>query len=134
MTINYQELARKSDKAAYEQFRRKVNEYLSPATGSEPWESDNRFMLAGRRPLRKFPKIFLSPGEWLYVINEFEQAGIPAARVPSAFVLVEAKLDDCIVAGKNPKFISVFGWLVGWVKQQLIDGLIKEHRLKKILK
>ena len=101
---------------------------LAKPTGSEPWERTNAFILANRRPLRKFPEIFISPTELADVIRQYEEAGI-VERLTDAHSLVSAKVKTAIIEGKSPDKISIAAWYMGWVKQQVLDSKTKQKRL-----
>lgn len=108
--------------------------HLEAADGKSAWENTNQYMTAGRRPTKKFPRIFISAHELAHVLEDYEQAGIPLDRVKSAMILVDSKLASYEISSKSTASVCVFAWLVSWVKHQLLETLIKEKRLQRVSK
>lgn len=103
--------------------------FICEPTGSEPWETDNQYVNAGRRPLKKYPKIFLSGHELAQVFQQYEAADIPQENWTEAFQLVQAKL---MTDNGFNNSTCAFSWLIGWVKNQLLESVIKTTKLKNV--
>lgn len=96
-------------------------------------QSDNRFVLAGRRPMRKFPLIWLTEAELCDVLETYEKWGIPVDGQQihlQAFKNVSSDLTTRLAENKNTK-INAYTWLIGHEAQRLLDSLIKQVRLKR---
>lgn len=103
---------------------------LTPVTEGAPWLTSNLYMLAGRRPLKTWPDIFLAPTELRAVISLYEESGIPEKRLKEAFTLAASKLATYKISGRRIETVDVFSWLIGWIRDQLLETAIKETRLQ----
>jgi hypothetical protein len=111
-----------------EPFLKPALELLTEPTGSERWESNNQFVCAGRRPLKKYPEIFMTGGELAETFKQYSEAGIPESRWRNAFQMVSAKLKTPRLGG-GP--VSCFAWLTGWVKTDLMQQITNEARMQQ---
>ena len=111
-----------------EPFLKPALELLTEPTGSERWESNNQFVCAGRRPLKKYPEIFMTGGELAETFKQYSEAGIPESRWRNAFQMVSAKLKTPRIGG-GP--VSCFAWLTGWVKTDLMQQITNESRMQQ---
>jgi len=103
---------------------------LEPIREGAPWLTSNLFILAGRRPLRLYPNVFLAPTELRAVITLYEESGIPEKRLKEAFTLCASKLATYKISGRRIETVDVFSWLIGWIRDQLLETAIKETRLQ----
>ena len=98
------------------------------------YQSDNRFINAGLRPLKKYPNIWLTKFELIDTLQNYENVGIPIDSREFhhlAFKNVEAKLLRYIQDGKTVKNVSCYSWLNGFALNETLEILIKRNRLKK---
>lgn len=96
----------------------------------QPWTKDNRFVMAGRWQMTKYPSIMIAPTELAYVIQIFEES-LPDMRLwRRVFELVESTLKTYSIAGKPTRTINAQGWLIGWALDQTLEVSIKDQRLK----
>lgn len=103
---------------------------LEPVTEGAAWVTSNLFMLAGRRPLKLYPDVFLAPTELRAVITLYDESGIPEKRLKEAFTLCASKLATYKISGRRIETVDVFSWLIGWIRDQLLETAIKETRLQ----
>ena len=87
--------------------------------------------MAGRRPLKKYPELFLTPEELSQVFDQLAEAGIPGDRFKMVFMRVAARLTTHRVQGKHPSAVSVFNWLVGWAKNEVVEELTASCNLER---
>ena len=93
----------------------------------QPWTQSNAWICAGRRPLKKFPLIFLTPQELARAIVEIRKS-VPPDDVAAVFHACEAHL-----RGKSQQqrdSISHFNTLVNWCLNEVIDKATKRQRGK----
>lgn len=114
----------------------KFYEIAKEAFENDPskYQNDNRFINAGLRPLRKYPKIWISVRSLCDVLETYEQVGIPidSRKIHHlAFKNVQAKLEIYEQEGKSTKNVSCYSWLTGFAMQEVLDTLTKSNRLKK---
>ncbi len=97
-------------------------------------QSDNRYTNAGRKPLVKYPKIWLSIFELADTLEQYEISGIPIDERNyhhKAFKTVQSKLETYEQEGKATKSVSCYSWLTNWAMHEVLESIIKTNRLKK---
>lgn len=90
--------------------------------------SDNRYMGAGRRPLKKYPDIWLSPTELKDTLDSMNEADIPAKEV---FKKVAQRFVDYKAARRSVTTVSAHSWLNGWAKVEVLKDLKALTDLKR---
>lgn len=103
----------------------------SPA--GQPWVNDNRFINAGRRPMKDYKLLWLTPGELADVVKKLEESDIPVQMYKDLFKKAEAKLKTYSTQGKSSQSVSVYNWLTGFLFDELLERTIKEARLAKTM-
>lgn len=96
------------------------------------WVNSSQYMNAGRRPMRDYPEIWLSPVELADVIREWQNSNIPPEKWRKGFKSVQARLRTHAVNGKPPERVSVYNWLTGFGRNDLIEETIKDKRLERV--
>lgn len=97
------------------------------APGGQPWTQSNAWICAGRRPLKRFPLIFLTPQELIQALQQIRKS-IPPDDVAGVFESCEARLRN-----KSPQQrdqVSAYNWLTGWCLEEAIDKATKRQRGK----
>lgn len=100
---------------------------FDPSTQA-PWTLSNAFILVGRRPMKRYPSIWLTARELEHVFENL-QAKVPATQWRDVFRLVEGRCTDAITQGKTPDRLSTYNWLMGWAVE---DVLKQTNELTKI--
>lgn len=118
-----------ADLDEYETYAEQV---LAKPTGAADWENRNPYMLAGRRPMLKFPEIHLGRAELAEVLRQYDRARIPRNRFPEALAMCVGRLQTLKANGQNPERAAVFNWLTTWIKNELLNAIINETRLAKV--
>lgn len=86
-------------------------------------ENDSRFINCGRRPMRKYPEIWLTLHDLVEARRQLDEAGIPPDKLWMVFSKVAAKLRTKIESGESVLNINPFLWLIGWAKKEALDEL-----------
>lgn len=97
----------------------------------QPWTNDNRYIAAGRRPMRDYPQIWMTPNELADVIKKLEASDIPLSMYKDLFLKAEARLMTYSTQGRSTTGVSVYNWLTGFLFDELLERTIKETRLAK---
>lgn len=113
-----------------EKYMGQVDSQLCVADGTQLWEMSSQFMLAGRRPLKAYPEIFLTPFEMAQILKEYEKRKIKS-EIKTAGRMVYSKILDMKAKGENTEFKSYATWFLGWVMTDLLDKKIKTNILEK---
>lgn len=113
-----------------QKFSKAVEAELDVPDGSKKWEISSQFILAGRRPVKKYLDIWFSPIELAQVAAEYERNGV-LKEMKTALRLVQTRLDDLKAQNKNHEFRAFTGWMLGFVLNDLLDKKIKKNILDK---
>jgi len=108
--------------------RRKL---VSEQEGGE-WRTDNRYILAGRRPMRDYPLIWLSEPELAEISKRLEASDIPPDCYKDLFLRAQGLLVTKAANGENTKNVAVFNWLTGFLFNDVLEQIIKTNRLAKV--
>lgn len=108
--------------------RRKL---VSEEEGGE-WRTDNRYMLAGRRPMRDYPLIWLSEPELAEISKRLEASDIPPDCYKDLFLRAQGLLVTKAANGENTKNVAVYNWLTGFLFNDVLEQTIKTNRLAKV--
>lgn len=104
---------------------------LSQPDGSQEWERDNLFILAGRRPMKNFPLMWMTPTELKDVVELYDKNGLTPEEVRGAIKSADARLKTGLVNGKPKNTISVFNWLIGWCLQEQLEIANSANKAKR---
>lgn len=104
-------------------------EKLSDPTGSPEWTQKNAYISAGRRPMRDYPDVWLTPNELVTVCRDYEASGIPFRAYRTAFESAQIQATNQKTQRRDPSNAGAAGWLLGFIKQSILDSAIKETRL-----
>lgn len=99
----------------------------------QDWTFDNRYIGAGRRPMRDYPTIWLTPQELARVIAKLEGSNIPQESYKDLFFKVESVLKTNLSQGKSNQYVTAYAWLIGRFFEELLEVSTKEARLAKAL-
>ena len=99
----------------------------------QPWTQDNRYMGAGRRPMRGYPALWLTPMELADVVKKLEESQIPVQAYKDLFLKAEARLKTYTGQGRSTQGVSVYNWMTGFLFDELLERTIKETRLAKTM-
>jgi len=97
-------------------------------TGNLEWERSNAYLIAGRRPLQKYPLIMLSNQELISMLEELKKYGLSPKDV---LVPLQQRIEQKAVEGKNFLLISGYQYF-GYVLNEVLETEIKTERLKKV--
>jgi|DEB0MinimDraft_3_1074331.scaffolds.fasta_scaffold05000_9 hypothetical protein len=103
------------------------NAFMEP-TGNLEWERSNAYLIAGRRPLQKYPLIMLSNQELISMLEELKKYGLSPKDV---LVPLQQRIEQKAVEGKNFLLISGYQYF-GYVLNEVLETEIKTERLKKV--
>lgn len=95
------------------------------------WVANPQYAKVGRKPLKKYPDMFLTHEELADVFRQLVEAGIPADQFRLVFMRVAARLNTYKSQGKSVATISVYNWLIGWAKQDVVKELTASCNLER---
>ncbi len=90
------------------------------------------FMATGRRPMKKYPELYLTRGDLLEIRELYERSGLPPAEYPRPFKKavdgVKKQMQDHRKAAwrVHPK-----SWLIGWCFQDALKELRLQNDMKR---
>lgn len=103
-------------------------EKLQPPEGAD-WAQGGVHQSTGRQPMRDYPELWFTPGELAEVIRDYKAAGIPGGKWKKAFLLAQSKAKK--VNGPNPGMINTYSWMVGFIKESIMNDVKTENYMKK---
>ena len=124
------DLEEKDTSAAADEWLEIANEKLEDPTGSPEWTRAPAYMSAGRRPMRDYPDVWLTPHELATVCRDYEGSNIPGKMFRVAFERAQTQANTLKATNRDPSRAGACGWLLGFIKQAVLDNLIKETRLQ----
>lgn len=101
-----------------------------PTPGAE-WMNDPRYVSIGRRPLKKYPNIWLSVQELIHVLKIYSNLQNKELWLKQAIQLVDGRLRDRIANGDNISRVSCYTWLIGWAYTEVQKQSLNEARAAK---
>lgn len=111
--------------------RHALEDHFLPFEEGAVWLQNPQYVGAGRRPLKNYPEIFLTPAELADVFEQLVEAGIPPEQFKLVFKRVAARLATYKAQGKNLAMISVYNWLIGWAKSDVVKELTASCNLQR---
>lgn len=99
----------------------------------QPWTRGNLFVNLGRRPMRKYPKLHLSPPELSKIIDLYNEKLAPG-EWRRAFELAESHINHQHGKGKAIDFSNPHAALSTWVLSEVLEVFRKELMAKAQLK
>lgn len=94
------------------------------------WHVDNRWLVGGRRPLKRYPEIWSHPEELAEILDTLEAHGLPARSRQEVFRRVQAKLETNRISGKRTDTTCARNWLTGWAMQEVLNETTAAARLE----
>jgi hypothetical protein len=102
---------------------------LEKATGEQPWERNNAYMLAGRRPMTKYPLLWFTPMELAKAVEIILEALPPEADYKAVFDLAQSEATQRLVKHGKAE-INAMKYVTGFCLQQVTDTLRKSNYLQ----
>ncbi len=121
----------KNDEEVNARTRHELEDHFLPLEIGASWLRNSQYVGAGRRPLRNYPDMFLTPNELADVFEQLAEAGIPPDQFKLVFRRVAARLTTYKSQGKNLAMISVYNWLIGWAKSDVVKELTASCNLQR---
>jgi hypothetical protein len=92
---------------------------------------DSRFLNTGRRPLKKFPNIWLTGPELAAVFREWEARNIPRDRWGKLFLTLESRFSTVRGDGRSITARDPYSELTGWIVTEELRSEAEEARRDK---
>lgn len=113
-------------------FEAEAKRYLAKDTGNESWERDNQFVLAGRRPMTKYPALWFTPGELADALEVVISALPEGEDIRPVFKLAQSEaLSQAVNRGSTRK-VTAYKYVTGYCLQQHQETLRKTGQLKNL--
>lgn len=113
------------------------NPFLEMAEGKlevpngQEWVNSSLHANTGKRPMKDYPELWLTPHELADVIKNYDEAKIPGAKWRTAFYKAQSALKQ--PDGGTKKMANVYNWLIGWIKKEIMDDVRSEAYMQKAL-
>lgn len=118
-----------------ERYRKFVTRYLSePSEPPAPWESEPLAMSGGKRPCKKYPKVWLSVNDVLSVFKRYDESfeGDDKGHVLNdALVATQSAAERHVAQGRPLASFNAYSHLVNWKLQDEANTKTAVNRLVK---
>lgn len=114
------------DPATFSAFRQEAEDALEPVTA--PIAISSGFVSLRRRPMRKYPELWLTGVELATVTERLLEAGITIGDRPRVFAKASAHAKKQIAAGKEPSLMNAYGWLLGFCLTATLQEIDASNR------
>lgn len=95
------------------------------------WQKSNLYIGAGRRPLKKHPDIFFTPGELAEVNRTFDKLGLARDALKDGITIANVELGKRKGRGERVPYENVVGWFLGFIPNELMQRQIKKQLIEK---
>lgn len=117
----------------FEKYRKYLGNYLSePTDPPEPWQNENLFISGGKRPLRKWPRVWLSVNDMLAVFRRYDESieGEDKGRMLNAALdATQSAAELHVAAGRPLTSFQAFSHLTSWKLQDQLNAKTAAVRL-----
>lgn len=96
----------------------------------DEFEHTNAYMLAGRRPMKRWPDLWLTPLE-MHAVFEFLSDHLVQARWSSVFHMAQAEAVTQKLKGKDTSTINAFKYITTFAMQAAQEASLKAQLVKK---
>lgn len=86
---------------------------------------------AGKRPMKKYPHLWLTPLQLRQAADLYEKMGIPPADWHLGFAFVATRIDHALEQGKSITGIDAYSWLIGFGLTHALEQLSKSLKVKR---
>ncbi|MBX9580499.1 MAG: hypothetical protein K2X87_09340 [Gemmataceae bacterium] len=101
-----------------------------PQPAGQDWTRKNAFITAGRRPLLKYQRIWLTRGE-LRKVLETLRGKLPKTHWHQVFMAVDFRLSSQEAEGRDPSGVASALWLTSWALKEVLEQLNLEQRIAR---
>lgn len=109
----------------------KADAMLAPVDDPQIQHS-SQFINAGRRPMREYREIWLTPQELVCVLDEFFELNLEPKYRKKVFRKVASGISTkCAASGMSPDRISAFNWLTGFELTNALGAVKAEKDLQR---
>lgn len=105
---------------------------LRPADAAEVMIR-NGFINCGRRPIRKYPDLWITPHDLADAWRQCIDAGVPKDRIDVVFAKAAAHSETKIARGQDPSTFNAHGWIIGFGLTEGLKQLTQENYHKRSL-
>lgn len=99
-------------------------------TPDAEWTRSPAFMSAGRRPMRKYPDIWLTRPELVHAIKVL-QSKLPQTHWREVFMKVNTRLTSGKANGQRPERGNAAGWITGWALTEVLEQYNAEVKINR---
>lgn len=112
------------------ELERMAEDLLEPPE-SQAVKTSSVFISCGRRPLKKYPLIWMTRSELVQTIELFDKSSIPRAESKYVLQNIQAKLTDLVAKGGDPSKKSGYSWVTGFGLTDYLDQRKKKLDLAR---
>lgn len=94
---------------------RSATSLYAPVAGNEPFLRSNHYIQNGRRPLQKWPHVWLSLNQAFHILKLYAENELEIEEVRRCFERAQSQAQKVTPQGTPPENKDAFGWLTSWI-------------------
>jgi hypothetical protein len=113
------------------ELEREAENILDQPNGTKTWEKSPQFVNVGRRPIKKYPKVFMHRSELARAMKAYEDANIKH-RLGDAIASLSSKLDSWMLENKDSPMRAppIYSWLTTFALKAQLENELMQKRLQ----
>lgn len=111
----------------------KASEALEEPNGQGQWESNNQFILAGRRPMKRYPHLWFTTSELAKAVEVVRDSLPPDSDWKAVFDLAESEATNQLVK-RGRESANCYKYVTGYCLQTVLDTMTKTTYLSNSLR
>lgn len=98
---------------------------------NQAWTHSTAYVSVGRRPLRKYPDMFMNSVELSQVLELYEKKDLSKEERRQCFMLANGRITSLKLQGKNTDSLAIHVWLMSWCLNDMQKQKTQENYLLK---
>ncbi len=98
--------------------------------GDQPWTKTSVFMNTGKRPMKKYPLIWITPVH-LFEVNKILHQKLPPSHHREVFLKCHSKVESAVGKGRRPEDVDSQSWLTSFCLTEVLNQLNEEVKINK---
>lgn len=103
---------------------------FAPIVGNEPFLKTNAYIQNARRPLKVWPRLWLSQRQVFEIMQEYDSRGLEKSEWERCFNRAQADVGTAMDKGQKPETSKCYQWLIGYILEEAL-GIKKQELINK---
>lgn len=112
-------------------WKQAVERLPQPTDPPSEWQKSNQWVCAGRRPMLKYPDLWITAPELANAIRIFKNKSLPIKHWRGIFETAQANAATKRTNGVNPERYGAFNAITGWILGEALKQLNDEVKINR---